>query len=207
MQFDPRNYDFSSLLVNAKNIKINPPKFAWYTIIATWFWIGFLPFAQGTFGSLAVYPIYSFIYESAHATAKVSAYKDVLNKFWFWFTIIFVFGWLAVIKYQEVTNTTDHKSVVIDEVLGMLLTFSLCFDWAYFIATKIAHPLGFSYKSMTFLIVFFFFRFYDVVKPFFISTIDRNYKKPLGVILDDLAAGVFATITIFVTYKIVNFIM
>jgi phosphatidylglycerophosphatase A len=206
MKFDPRNYDFSSLLVNAKNIKIKPPKFTWYTIIVTWFWVGFLPVAQGTFGSLAVYPIFNFVIESAHSTREVGALKDVVFKFWFWFWLTFVLGWLAIIKFQEVTNTRDHKMIVIDEVIGMLFALALCFDWAYIVASKINHWFGLTPRNMAFFMVFVLFRFYDIAKPFFISTIDANYKKPLGVILDDVAAGGFTAGTIYIVYKIMTYV-
>ena len=202
MSFDPRNYNFNHLLVNAKSIKIRPPKFAWYTIVATWFWVGFLPLAQGTFGSIAVYPLYNIIIESAEDTFRLGAIKDAVFKFWLATIFLFVIGWLAVIKFQKETGSVDHKMVVIDEVIGMMVAISISFDWAYRIALKI-NKFDIAERNFAFITILVLFRIYDIFKPFFISTIDRNYKKPLGVILDDVFAGLFTALTIYVAFKII----
>ncbi len=201
MSFDPRNYNFNQLLVNAKSIKIRPPKFAWYTIIVTWFWVGFFPIAPGTVGSLAVYPLYNLIIEHAQDLFHLGAIRDALFKFWLCTIFLFIIGWLAIIKFQESTGTVDHKMVVIDEVVGMLVAISISFDWAYKLALKF-NKFDMSERNFAFLLIFALFRFYDIYKPLFISTVDRNYKKPLGVILDDVLAGLFTAFTIFVAFKI-----
>ena len=47
------------------------------------------------------------------------------------------------------------------------------------------------------LLIFFLFRFFDILKPFPANWIDKNYKNSFGVILDDLIAGVFTLFTLF----------
>jgi phosphatidylglycerophosphatase A len=200
--FNPDNYGFSSIMVNARSMKVDVPKFAWYTIIATWFWVGFIPLMPGTLGSLAVYPLYNIILESAVATAEYSALTDVLTKLWAAFIACFLLGWVGISKFQEKTGTFDHKMVVMDEVVGMLFALALSFDWAYKVAPLINKFLGFTERNTAFLLIFIIFRYFDIRKPFFISTIDRNYKRPLGVLLDDVAAGAFTAGVIFIIYKI-----
>ena len=45
---------------------------------------------------------------------------------------------------------------------------------------------------------FILFRFFDILKPFPINWIDKNIKNGLGVILDDIIAGMFSAITIYI---------
>lgn len=191
-----RKYDLNSIL-NFKAVKIKPP-FTWFTIIATWFGIGLIPIMSGTLASLAVYPVYWLI---LHKSDSISS---AMQNFYIMTTIIAFLGTWAVYKYQKATNTIDHKSVVIDEVLGMLLAFSLAFNPAYSIAEQlelnsIMHP-----SNMAFIIVFIIFRFFDIVKPFFIRTIDKYVKNAYGVMLDDALAGLYTGIFIVVFEKLYN---
>lgn len=187
-------------IVNARTIKIKPP-FAWYTIIVTWFYVGMIAIAPGTMGSIATYPLYYWITETADIS-DYSAMSNVLKKFWATSVLLFVIGWLAIIKFQQQTKSFDHKMCVIDEAIGMFVTLAISFDWAYRIGMKVAFQLGISERQCAFLLVLITFRIYDIMKPFFISTIDRNYKRPLGVILDDVAAAGFAAFTIYIIYQI-----
>ena len=68
----------------------------------------------------------------------------------------------------------DQKSIVIDEFAGMWL--------ALFIVSDVAAA------GLTFLL----FRVFDIFKPFPISYIDKNMKSGLGIVLDDLVAGLAA---------------
>jgi phosphatidylglycerophosphatase A len=73
----------------------------------------------------------------------------------------------------------DSGKIVIDEVAGMLVA----------LYSFPAEPL--------FLVgAFLTFRFYDILKPFPIRRIDRNWKSAGGVMTDDLLAGVYANLTL-----------
>ena len=69
----------------------------------------------------------------------------------------------------------DHGAIVWDEVAGMLCVF-------------IALPITWE----TLLLGFVLFRWLDIQKPLFIGWIDRNFTDGLGIMLDDIVAGLVA---------------
>jgi len=71
----------------------------------------------------------------------------------------------------------DHSGIVIDEIAG------------YFI-TMIAVPLDWVWVITGFLL----FRFFDILKPWPISWLDKNVHGGLGIMLDDVLAGAFALV-------------
>ncbi|MDX1296466.1 MAG: phosphatidylglycerophosphatase A, partial [Sulfurimonadaceae bacterium] len=91
--------------------------------------------------------------------------------------------------YERTTQTHDDKRIVIDELAGMWL--ALC------IAPGVLTPFG---EMATFengmaiqiVLSFIFFRIFDIKKPSLIGRIDREAKGGLGVMGDDLLAGVAA---------------
>jgi phosphatidylglycerophosphatase A len=185
-----RQYDLSRL-INLKEVKVHPP-FALFTIISTWFYIGLINMMPGTFGSIASYPIYWFIIHEAKNL------REVISYFWTASVIIFLLGMWSITKYQKITNTYDHASIVIDEVFGMLITFGIGFESAYSLAKQLNIP-DIKTSNVAFMIIFLVFRIYDVTKPLFIKIIDKNLKNAFGVMLDDAVAGLYAALTIIIT--------
>ncbi len=80
-------------------------------------------------------------------------------------------------KADELLHTHDNKSIVWDEFCGLWITF-------------IAVPSGW----ITLLAGFVLFRFFDIIKPWPISVADRKVTGGLGVMLDDIIAGMFALV-------------
>jgi phosphatidylglycerophosphatase A len=79
--------------------------------------------------------------------------------------------------YERNTEAHDPGEVVIDEVVGYLIAFAwLPLTWQSFVAA------------------FVVFRFFDILKPFPISVIDRKIEGGLGTILDDVAAGLITNV-------------
>ena len=79
----------------------------------------------------------------------------------------------------------DQKSIVVDEFAGMWL--------ALFISSKISTFNIESFEAINLAIItFILFRFFDILKPFPISYIDKNLKNGFGIVLDDLIAGIAA---------------
>ena len=77
-------------------------------------------------------------------------------------------------------DNIDDKSIVIDEIIGYL-SFMIFFD-----------------TNVTNIIIgFLLFRFFDILKPFPISYVDKKIKNSFGVIFDDLLAGLFSGILLF----------
>ena len=131
-------------------------------LFATWFGIGLLRPAPGTWGSFAALLTWYFI-EFLHPTAHVIL------------PIFILFSWLVCSQATKDSDSKDHSAIVIDEVAGMLVTLSFV-----------------SHGIMTYLFAFLLFRLFDIWKPWPISWVDQNIQGGLGILLDDLIAGFFA---------------
>lgn len=127
------------------------------------FGLGFLPWAPGTWGSLGGLALVWFV--SFHKMADVILFLVLLLV-----TATLLTSYLKGSDPQD----KDPHFVVMDEVLGIFVTF-------------LALPV----TPLTALIGFLLFRIFDVVKPFGIRRLEK-IDGAWGIILDDLAAGLFA---------------
>ncbi len=133
-----------------------------WVVLAAWGPCGFVPVAPGTFGTLGAIPLYL-----ALSRLGTGAYVGVLFAFC-------VLAAVAADRAGRWWGVADASQIVIDEVAGYLVTMALVpFSWPAVLA-------GFA-----------LFRVFDVLKPWPASALDR-VKNGLGVVLDDLAAGVWA---------------
>lgn len=129
--------------------------------ICTWFGSGLSPKAPGTAGSLAALPVAYVIHSLWGQNALLLASL-----------IAFFIGWAATVTYLKHTQSKDPKEVVIDEVAGQWFLLS------FFFPTLESYIVGFA-----------MFRFFDVLKPWPVSWVDRKVKGGLGVMLDDMLAA------------------
>lgn len=196
MRFFRRNKNLrSDLLLQSKTARIKT-KFNFFTIISTWFYIGKSPLAPGTVASLSTYPLYQFAlnssltYDEIRATLLTAA------------GVLYILGLWCVHKFQEQTKTSDNQIVVIDEVVGQLLTFGLSYTWLYKFAINYAYMLGILGQSLAFCLGILAFRYFDIAKPFGIRYIDKVLKGSFGVMLDDIMAALLASGTIYIIYRI-----
>ncbi len=146
--------------------------------IATGFGLGYSPVAPGTVGSvLGIAFIWMFSQFDLNGERRLFFHLVVV-------AIISTAGIWAASRAERFFGRKDPPQVVIDEVVGQLLTFGLIFRNPRFILLL----LGFA-----------FFRLFDIVKPFPIRKLE---KVPLGfgIVLDDLAAGFYASLVIFVVH-------
>jgi phosphatidylglycerophosphatase A len=97
--------------------------------------------------------------------------------------LITVVGIFEINKYEKLTNSHDDKSIVIDEVAGMWI--SLMFA----IASAKTMPYAYAYE-IAIVASFGAFRLFDIWKPSTIGLIDRKVKGGLGVMGDDILAGI-----------------
>ena len=127
---------------------------------ATFFYVGRSPKAPGTMGSLAALPLAWYVWQLPWWAG------------WAITAMVFVTGTLGARVVFQRTGESDHQSIVIDEVLGILIT------------TSFSEHLVPSY-----LLAFGLFRFFDIWKPWPIRFVDKNWKSPLGTMLDDACAA------------------
>ena len=143
-------------------------------LIASWFGFGFAPKASGTVGSLGALPLCWLAYE-------FGGFFGILITS----ALVFLMGWLStaqVVKYTE----EDPSVVVIDEVIGQLLAFLLL------------PMLGIKTLSIEMMLGgFLLFRFFDITKMWPASFFDKKMHNALGVMMDDVVAGLYAAIVLF----------
>ncbi|MDG2434661.1 MAG: phosphatidylglycerophosphatase A [Gammaproteobacteria bacterium] len=131
--------------------------------------IGLIPFAPGTFGSALGLCLYIFY---AHLS-----YPNISSLLFF--IALTLISFIAIYKSMEVIGFEDHKEIVVDEILAMMLV-------AHFIPPDPIWAIG----------AFCIFRLFDIAKPYPINLIDNNMKNPVGVIFDDLIAAGYSIILI-----------
>ena len=137
------------------------------TIFVSVFGIGFIPIASGTFGSLAGL-IIGYILNLIN-----------YNLFFIMIPILFISGVIASNKYQKLTGEKDSSVIVLDEVVGQLIAMMFVMD-----------------NLILVFISFIIFRIFDIFKPWPASYADTKMSGGLGVMLDDVFAGIYAAILI-----------
>jgi len=161
-------------------------------LLATCFYVGKIPVAPGTFGSIAgVIMVLLFSYNSYGSIYL--PFEGNLKPLIFATLKITIIGFLCCRKYEQIFKIHDDKRVVIDEVAGVFFTFLILF---YMLATwPIANNVcNDTYWAINYLLVpFIAFRFFDIIKPWPVSWAD-NLKHSAGVMLDDIIAGILAGI-------------
>lgn len=143
-------------------------------LIAFGFGAGLAPVAPGTFGTLVgvafwllLFWLPTYFYLAAVAT-------------------LFVFGCWVCGRSAKLLGVDDYGGIVFDEIVGFLVTclpllpafgFVGGLDWRWLLAA------------------FLLFRFFDIVKPWPVGMLDRKVHGGLGIMLDDLAAGLCSAAT------------
>lgn len=133
--------------------------------LCTFGYIGYFPIAPGTVGSAAGLGVYALVAWTGSRGVEVAA-----------IVIVFVVGVWAATRGERYFGGIDPGPVVIDEVLGMLITLAFV-------------PVGLRGA----IIGFFVFRVFDVVKPFPAGRLESLHGG-LGVMADDAAAAVYGNI-------------
>lgn len=145
-------------------------------IISTFFYLGYLPLIPGTFGSLAGVFLYYFI------KGNILVYST--------FTAILMFlGFLVSAQAEKIFNQKDAKYIVIDEVVGMLLSL-----------------LFIPYDIKLVILAFFIFRLLDTLKPYPAGLLQK-LDSGLGVMSDDIVAGVYTNLVLQLILRLASFKM
>ncbi len=131
----------------------------------TFFGVGLAPRCPGTVGTLAAIPLCGLLMW--------------MGPFWHMGVSLILFS-LAIVAcemYERQQGGHDRSEIVIDEVVGYLITMV----WM---------PL----RVEAFVVGFLLFRFFDIVKPWPIRWMDQNIRGGAGVMIDDLAAGLVSNV-------------
>jgi len=137
-------------------------------LICTFGYVGFVPFAPGTIGSLAGLAVYGLLRWSG-ATWPIEAAVIVA---------LFVAGTWSGTHAERHFGTTDPGPGVIDEVVGMLITlFLLPSSWAIIV------------------VGFLVFRVLDVIKPYPANRLERLHGG-LGMMTDDVMSAVYSNLVL-----------
>ena len=131
--------------------------------LATGFYSGKIPLAPGTWGSaFALIPWYFC------RGLSLANYLIVL-------AALFVVGFLTAGSAEKILDRPDPGCIVIDEILGIFITLTLAPN----------HPVAW-------LLGFVLFRIFDVLKPFPVSWLDTHLHGGIGIMMDDVMAGIYA---------------
>jgi len=131
--------------------------------IATGFYTGYLPKAPGTWGSLVGLPLHFLFTKLTPGGHGIAV------------AVLIVIAVLTAGSVEKIVNKKDPGIVVIDEVAGMVITM-----------------IGAPPTAIAYVTGFLLFRFFDIVKPFPANWLDRHINGGLGIVADDLAAGIYA---------------
>ena len=133
--------------------------------LATGCYLGKVPFAPGTFGSLFGL-LLCFLLSGIHIGSAI------------FITVLFVGGatWISQIA-EKLLNKEDPGCIVIDEMAGMMVTF-----------------IGLPFNLFTAVAGFVVFRLLDILKPPPIRALERQLPGGIGVVMDDVVAGMIGNI-------------
>ena len=140
--------------------------------LATGCYIGNISFAPGTFGSVLGLPLCFFL-------SKIDFSIAVL------LTLIFILFaiWIAN-EAEKIFNTEDPGCIVIDEIAGIILTL-----------------FGLPFNIFSVTAGFLVFRTLDIWKPYPIRLLENKFSGGIGIVLDDVVAGILSNLILRVFMK------
>jgi len=145
-----------------------------YHFLGFGFGSGLSPFAPGTMGTIAAIPVYLLMVFYLPQWLYIGL------------TILFLLIGIKICdKVSEDLQVHDFSGIVWDEIVGYLITMMFFpFSWTMLI-------LG-----------FVLFRCFDIIKPWPINWLDKKVSGGLGIMVDDVLAGIFAWIGLFIIYSL-----
>jgi phosphatidylglycerophosphatase A len=136
-------------------------------MVLSWFGCGMSPKAPGTVASIGAMPLGGLIHWGFGTDTLVVCAL-----------ILFFIGWgVGVTHFRNAGEIKDPQWVVVDEVVGQWLALSVV-------------PFSFGGFALAFVL----FRLFDILKPWPVSWADRRVGGVLGIMLDDLLAGLYAAV-------------
>jgi len=142
--------------------------------LSTFFYIGYLPFIPGTFGSIAGVFLFWFL-------------KDNIQLYMLSVVFLIILGFSIAGRAERLLNRKDASCIVIDEVSGMLLGL-----------------IFIPYDIKLIIIGFFLFRLLDTLKPYPAGALEE-LKGSIGIMGDDIVAGLYTNIILQVVLRLASF--
>jgi phosphatidylglycerophosphatase A len=136
--------------------------------------LGKVPFAPGTVASIV-------------AGIPSAILLSLVGEWWalLLLVLLFIAGCYVAGAAETELQKTDPGEVVIDELVGFLITM-----------------LGFPITPHTLVLGIVGFRLFDIWKPWPINILDRKLKGGVGIMMDDVAAGVLAHVLVWIGLKV-----
>ena len=150
--------------------------------------IGNSKYAPGTIASFITCVIYIWFY-----VLQVNIFFLILAV-----TILFIFSVFAIDNSKNLFSEIDAKEIVIDEFIGQSIPVLTIYSFVE--KNNLSHFILYT------LISFILFRIFDICKPYPINRIDEKMKNGLGVILDDVVAGVYSSIILLTIILYINYV-
>lgn len=141
-------------------------------VIATGFLSGLAPKAPGTVGSIAAIPFWILL-------CHLGLWNSFDVRAVMILAVLVIGTWASVALMRNIREDSDPQHIVIDEWVGMLITF-----------LPVARP-----TPLSIVVVLFWFRLFDIWKP---GPISWAEKAPggYGVMADDCVAGAMASVMV-----------
>ena len=135
--------------------------------LATGFFIGTVPFAPGTFGSIIGLPICFLISRLDFLIAVIGTILFILIAIW------------VAAAAEKILKQKDAGQIVIDEIAGLIVTF-----------------VGIPFTLKTVIAGFIIFRVFDILKPFPIRLLEKKVAGGPGIVFDDILAGLYGNLVL-----------
>ena len=154
-------------------------------LFVTLFGIGKIRKIPGSIASLATTLFLFFLFHILNISPNIVLISVI---------IIFFISLYSVNIFIKDLDNKDPKEIVIDEFIGQSIPLCL-YEVAHNVPKETAEILKF------YFIMFILFRVFDITKPFPVSYYEKNFKNSLGVIMDDVCAGLYV-VAVLVLYMV-----
>ena len=157
-------------------------------IFVTFFGVGYIKIASGTFASLVISIIFFYLFR-LYISIEHFLFLCLAT------ILVFTYSLYAIKTIENEFKQKDARQIVIDEVIGQSIPIFLI-EYIVYSQTQ-----SFGADLYLYVISFFLFRFFDILKPFPIGYFDKNYKNSFGILFDDVLAGVYSLIVLLLLVK------
>ena len=142
------------------------------------FGVGNVKYAPGTIASFITCMFYCYLFSQRAGIFLIL----------FFYIFLTISSIKLIDKFSNKFKKKDPKEIVIDEFIGQSVPLLFFYMLTSFTEKDVFYFLSF--------ISFILFRFFDILKPYPISVGDKKMKNGLGIVLDDILAGLFTLFVI-----------